>query len=377
MVRRLWTISLLCTFMKKLDAYILKFFMKTFFFSLFLFAVITIAVDASEKAEDFIRSGLGISDIAGKYYLGFLPHMISLLFPVFVLIAVVFFTSRLAARSEVVAILSTGVSLRRFLFPYWVGGIFLALLLGVSNHFLVPVANKIRTDFEERYIDMGAINNPSAQYINNLHLRVDTFTYAGFRSFDTSSKVGQGFFLEKIRDNKVYYNLRSEMITWDTAKKQWRLENGIERTINGMNETVKKVDTTYLNIGYKPIDLAYDDHLKDKLRTPRLARFIKQEEMRGSETVNELKFERYRRDAYAISVIVMTMIAAILASRKVRGGSGLHLALAFIIGVTFIVFDKFSMVFSTKGNFPPVIAAWLPCVLFAGLAFWLYKRAPK
>lgn len=377
MVRRLWTISLLCTFMKKLDAYILKFFMKTFFFSLFLFAVITIAVDASEKAEDFIRSGLGISDIAGKYYLGFLPHMISLLFPVFVLIAVVFFTSRLAARSEVVAILSTGVSLRRFLFPYWVGGIFLALLLGISNHFLVPVANKIRTDFEERYIDMGAINNPSAQYINNLHLRVDTFTYAGFRSFDTSSKVGQGFFLEKIRDNKVYYNLRSEMITWDTAKKQWRLENGIERTINGMNETVKKVDTTYLNIGYKPIDLAYDDHLKDKLRTPRLARYIKQEEMRGSETVNELKFERYRRDAYAISVIVMTMIAAILASRKVRGGSGLHLALAFIIGVTFIVFDKFSMVFSTKGNFPPVIAAWSPCVLFAGLAFWLYKRAPK
>lgn len=377
MVRRLLTISLLCTLMKKLDAYILKFFMKTFFFSLFLFAVITIAVDASEKAEDFIRSGLGISDIAGKYYLGFLPHMISLLFPVFVLIAVVFFTSRLASRSEVVAILSTGVSLRRFLFPYWIGGIFLALLLGVSNHFLVPVANKIRTDFEERYIDMGAINNPSAQYINNLHLRVDTFTYAGFRSFDTSTKVGQGFFLEKIRDNKVYYNLRSEMITWDTAKKQWRLENGIERTINGMNETVKKVDTTYLNIGYKPIDLAYDDHLKDKLRTPGLARFIKQEEMRGSETVNELKFERYRRDAYAISVIVMTMIAAILASRKVRGGSGLHLALAFIIGVMFIVFDKFSMVFSTKGNFPPVIAAWLPCVLFAGLAFWLYKKAPK
>lgn len=363
--------------MKKLDAYILKFFMKTFFFSLFLFAVITIAVDASEKAEDFIRSGLGIGDIASKYYLGFLPHMISLLFPVFVLIAVVFFTSRLASRSEVVAILSTGVSLRRFLFPYWVGGILLALLLGVSNHFLVPTANKIRTDFEERYIDMGAINNPSSQYINNLHLRIDSFTYAGFRSFDTATKIGQGFFLEKIRDTKVFYNLRSETITWDTAKKQWRLENGIERTINGLNETVTKVDTKYLNIGYKPIDLSYDDHLKDKLRTPRLSRFIKQEEMRGSETVNELKFERYRRDAYAISVIVMTMIAAILASRKVRGGSGLHLALAFIIGVTFIVFDKFAMVFSTKGNFPPVIAAWLPCVLFAGLAFWLYKRAPK
>jgi lipopolysaccharide export system permease protein len=363
--------------MKILDAYILKFFMKTFFFSLFLFAVITIAVDASEKAEDFIRSGLTINEIAGKYYMGFLPHMISLLFPVFVLIAVVFFTSRLAARSEVVAILSTGVSLRRFLYPYWIGGILLALLLGVSNHFLIPPANKVRTEFEDRYIDMGAINNPSSQYINNLHLRVDSFTYAGFRSFDTTSKIGQGFYLSRIKNNQVVYNLRSETFTWDTAKKQWRLDNVIERTINGIRETVKKMDLFYLNLGYKPIDFSYDDHLKDKLRTPQLINFIEKEEIRGSETVNELKFERHRRDAYAISVIVMTMIAAILASRKVRGGSGLHLALAFIIGVTFVVFDKFSMVFSTKGNFPPIIAAWLPCFLFAGLAFWLYKRAPK
>lgn len=363
--------------MKILDKYILRFFMKTFFFSLALFTVITIAVDASEKAEDFIRSGLNAGQIASKYYLGFLPHMISLLFPVFVLIAVVFFTSRLASRTEVVAILSTGVSLRRFLFPYWIGGILLALLLGIANHFLIPPANRIRTEFEERYIDMGAINNPNVRYLNNLSLRIDSFTYGGLRSFDTVSKTGQGFFMDRIENNKIVYNLRSEQFTWDTIKKTWRLENVIERTINGLKETVKKVDTQYLNIGYKPIDLSYDEHLKDKLKTPQLNRFIAREELRGAETVNALKFERYRRDAYAISVIVMTMIAAILACRKVRGGSGLHLALAFIIGVTFIVFDKFAMVFSTKGNFPPMIAAWLPCVLFAGLAFWLYRKAPK
>lgn len=363
--------------MKILDKYILGFFMKTFFFSLFLFAVITVAVDASEKAEDFIRSGLTFNEIVTKYYLGFLPHMISLLFPVFVLIAVVFFTSRLASRSEVLAILSTGVSLRRFLLPYWIGGILLALLLGISNHFLIPVANKIRTDFEDRYIDMGAINNPNVRYLSNLSLRIDSFTYAGIRSFDTVSKMGQGFFMDRVDKNEVVYNLRSDNFSWDTSKKMWRLENVIERTINGLRETVKKIDTQYLNFGYKPVDLAYDDHLKDKLKTPDLIRFIKREKLRGSETVNALAFERYRRDAYAISVIVMTLIAAILACRKIRGGSGLHLALAFIIGVTFIVFDKFSMVFSTKGNFPPMIAAWLPCFLFAGLAFWLYQKAPK
>ena len=339
--------------------------------------MITVAVDASEKAEDFIRSGLSFNDIASKYYLGFLPHMISLLFPVFVLIAVVFFTSRLASRSEVVAILSTGVSLRRFLLPYWIGGIFLALLLGVANHFFVPAANKIRTDFEERYVDMGAIKNPNVRYLSNLHFRIDSFTYAGLRSFDTVAKSGQGFFMDRVQNNKVVYNLRSDIITWDTAKKQWRLENAIERKINGIKEEVKQLGQHYIKLGYQPTDLAYDDHLKDKVRTPALNKLIKQESIRGSESVNELKFERYRRDAYAISVIVMTLIAAILASRKVRGGSGLHLALAFIIGVTFIVFDKFSMVFSTKGNFPPIIAAWLPCVLFAGLAYWLYRRSPK
>ncbi len=363
--------------MKLLDKYILRFFMKTFFFSLALFTVITIAVDASEKAEDFIKSGLNAGEIASKYYLGFIPHMISLLFPVFVLIAVVFFTSRLAARTEVVAILSTGVSLKRFLLPYWIGGILLALLLGVANHFLIPSANKIRTDFEEQYIDMGAINNPNVRYLNNISLRIDSFTYGGIRSFDTVSKLGQGFFMDKIVGNKVVYNLRSDNFAWDTAKKIWRLENVIERKIDGLKETVTKIDTQYINFGYKPIDLSTDEHLKDKLKTPALNKFIGREQLRGSETVNALLFERYRRDAYAISVIVMTMIAAILACRKVRGGSGLHLALAFIIGVTFIVFDKFSMVFSTKGNFPPLIAAWLPCVLFAGLALWLYKRAPK
>ena len=363
--------------MKLLDAYILKFFLKTFFFSLFLFAIITVAVDASEKAEDFIRSGLSFNDIATKYYLGFLPHMISLLFPVFVLIAVVFFTSRLAARSEVVAMLSIGMSLNRFLRPYWIGGILLALLLGASNHFFVPAANKIRTDFEARYVDMGNINNPTGQYLSNLHIRIDTYTYAGFRSFDTASKTGQGFYLQKVKNNQVFYNIRSETIIWDTAKKQWRMDNAIERKINGLKEEVKMLPVYYIKLGYKPLDLSTDDHLKDKLKTPRLTKYIAQEVLRGSETVSALKFERYRRDAYAVSVIVMTMIAAILASRKVRGGSGLHLAMAFIIGVTFIVFDKFAMVFSTKGNFPPMIAAWLPCLLFAVLAFWLYKKAPK
>lgn len=363
--------------MKVLDWYILKSFLKTFFFLLLIFSMITLAIDASEKSEDFVRSGLGFSDIVTKYYYGFLPHIISLLFPVFVLIAVVFFTSKLALRSEIVAMLSVGMSLNRILRPYWVGGVFLALALGLSNHFLIPVANIIRTNFENKYVDMGNIAKQQRQYLNNIHFRVDTYTYAGMRNYDTTTKIGNGFFLEKVKDNQVYYNLRSESILWDTAKKQWKLENAVERKINGLKEDVKTLSNYYLKMGYLPSDISEDDFKKDKLKTPALNRFIKQEQIRGSEGVNAIKFERYRRDASAISVIIMTMIAAILACRKIRGGSGFHLALAFIIGVTFIVLDKFSMVFSTKGNLPPLLAAWIPNVIFAFIAYRLYKRAPK
>ncbi len=363
--------------MKILDWYILKSFLKTFFFLLLIFTMITLAVDASEKSEDFVRSNLSFTQIVTQYYYGFLPHIISLLFPVFVLIAVVFFTSKLAGRSEIVAMLSTGMSLRRFLLPYWIGGIFLALALGLANHFLVPVANIIRTDFENRYVDMGNIAKQQRQYLNNLHFRVDTYTYAGMRNYDTTAKTGNGFFLEKVKGNQVVYNLRSETIIWDTAKKQWKLESAVERKIDGMKEEVKMLSNHYVKLGYRPSDISEDEFKKDKLKTPALNKFIRQESIRGSETINAIKFERYRRDSSAVSVIVMTLIAAILACRKIRGGSGFHLALAFIIGVSFIITDKFSMVFSTKGNLPPMMAAWIPNFLFALVALWLYKKAPK
>ncbi|MFT3843856.1 MAG: LptF/LptG family permease [Lacibacter sp.] len=363
--------------MKILDRYILKAFLKTFFFLLLIFTTITVAIDASEKSEDFVRSGLGFADVTAKYYSGFIPYMTGLLFPVFVLISVVFFTSKMAGRSEIVAMLSIGMSLRRFLVPYWIGGVFLALVLGLSNHFVIPVANVIRTDFENRYIDMGNIQKQQRQYLSNLHFRVDTFTYAGMRNYDTSSKIGNGFYLERVKNNEVIYNLRSETIQWDTAKKKWKLETAIERKINGMKEEVKTLSGYYLQLGYRPADLAQDEFRKDKLKTPALNRFIKQEEIRGSETISAVKFERYRRDSSAVTVIIMTMIAGILASRKVRGGSGLHLALAFIIGVTYIIFDKFAMVFSTKGNLHPLLAAWIPNVCFAIVAYWLYKKSPK
>jgi lipopolysaccharide export system permease protein len=363
--------------MKKLDRYILFIFLKTFFFSIFLFALIATAIDASEKSEDFIQSNLTFSEIFRQYYIGFIPHIITLLFPVFILISVVFFTSRLAMRSEIVAMLSVGMSLRRILRPFWIGGIFFMLLLGLLNHYIIPEANTIRTNFEHKYIHLKNMGGSASSYVNNIYFRIDSNTYAGIRSFDTVSRTGNGFFLSRLRNGQMQMNMRAETIVWNEAKKQWQLNNVVERKIVGYKEEVKYLATTQIQFGYKPGELATDEYQKDKLKTPDLNRLIDKEEARGSEGVIALKFERYRRDANAVSVIVMTLIAGILASRKIRGGSGFHMGLAFVIGVSFILVDKFSMVFSIKGNLHPLMAAWLPTFLFGLLTLRLYQQAPK
>ncbi|MES1161156.1 MAG: LptF/LptG family permease [Bacteroidota bacterium] len=175
----------------------------------------------------------------------------------------------------------------------------------------------------------------------------------------------------------VYYNLRAETIRWDPAKKDWKLTSIIERKIDGLQETLKKIDTLHVNLNVVPKELRRDDYLKDKLTTPELKQFIHMEEIRGSEGLNTFKVERYHRDATPFSVIIMTLIGAIIATRKIRGGSGFQLAIGIVMAATFVVMDKFAITFSTKGDFPPMLAAWIPNIIFSGVAVVLYIKTPK
>jgi lipopolysaccharide export system permease protein len=197
------------------------------------------------------------------------------------------------------------------------------------------------------------------------------------RDFDTSSKTGRVFFLEKVKDNKVYYNLRAELLRWDTATSKWQLVNAAERVVDSMGEKLTYYPTYSLEMKVHPSELRKDYYLKDKLTTPELIRFIKQEEIRGTEGLNTLKVERYRRTATPAAVLLLTLIGVAIASRKTRGGSGMHLALGIVIAALFIVSDRFSTVFATKGHFPPLLAAWLPNIVFSVVAVILYRKAPK
>jgi lipopolysaccharide export system permease protein len=366
--------------MKKLDWYILKKFFVTFFFCIFLFTLISIVVDISEKTDDFIKSGLGFTGIIMQYYIGFVPYIIALLFPLFVLIAVVFFTSKMAGKSEIVAILASGTSFRRFLVPYIIGGGALALLLLYSAHLVIPRANDIRGSFETRYVNGNNSYNALVFSGNDIYERLDSFSYFGIRNYDTARKYGGPFFLHRIKGStQLVYNLRAESIIWDTTghKSRWVLRNVFERTITGMHEVVAVTTRKEMPFNFKPFDLSHDEFAKDKLPTPELSRFIKLEELRGAEDVNTLKVERYRRSATPITVLILTLIGATVASRKVRGGSGAHIAIAFVIGILFILMDRFSTIFSSKGNLPPIIAAWIPNAVFIAVTYYLYRRAPK
>ncbi len=363
--------------MKKLDWYILRKFLSTFVFTMFTITVIAVVIDTSEKADDFVKSGLSSWQLVTHYFIGFVPFIMSMIFPLMVFIACIYFSSKMAGQSEFIAILAGGVRYPRMLRPFVVGAVLLALLYWFASRYWVPKAEGIRTNFQSVYIDRNSSYNSDLYRTNNFYLRVNAGTYVGLRYYDTARKTASSFFLSKVKNDQIYYNLRAEVIRWDTAKKDWLLTGAVEHTNDGLKETARLIPSMHMNLNVRPEELRRDQYLKDKYTTPELNRFIKMEELRGSEGLNTYKEESFHRDASPFSVIILTIIGAVVGTRKVRGGSGMHLAIGLVMAAVFVIMDKFSVTFATKGNFSPMLAAWMPNIIFGVVAVWLYWRAPK
>lgn len=363
--------------MKILDWYILKKYFITFLFFLLALTAIVLIIDLSERTDDFAKTKLPALTIIQEYYFGFIPRIDALLFPLFVFLSVIFFTSIMAGRSEIIAILGNGISFRRFLLPYFVGGVLLSAFLWWANQSFLPKANAKWANFSAKYIDESYAGIRNQSFLNNYYFRLDSFSYAGVRYYDTITRTGNSFFMQTFRNNQLVYNLRAETINWDTATKKWKLTGITERYINGLHEELKHSTDKQMQYNFKPRDLQRDEYMKDKLTTKDLNDYIRLEKLRGSEVVNTLMLEKSSRDAGPPSVLILTMIGAIVASKKIRGGSGFHLAIGVVISVLYILVGRFSSVFAMKGNFDPVLAAWIPNMFFALLAYYLYRRAPK
>jgi lipopolysaccharide export system permease protein len=335
----------------------------------------------SEKAEDFVRSNLSTYQIFNQYYLGFIPHMTALLFPLFVFIAVIFFTSQMAGRSEIIAILASGVTYNRWLRPYLMGGIFLGFILLLAGMYTVPNANKKRTLFESKYVDANSSYERTISTANDrgasMYLKIDSFTYAVINNYDTATKSSSGCFLYKIINNKLVQNVKAEKMYWNDKTKRWKLQTIITRDIDTVKEKLIQTAEQQLSFTATPRDLLRGKYTKDILTSPELKRYIEIEGEKGSENINELLVEYGRRIATAVSVIILTLMGAIVAGKKVRGGSGSHLAMGILIALLYILTDKFSTIFSTKGNLPPTMAVWIPNFIFSFVVLYLYKKAPK
>lgn len=352
--------------------------MSTFVVSLLLFTLISVVIDISEKMDDFVKSNLSVYKIITLYYIGFVPHIVTLLMPIFIFISVIFFTSKMAANTEIVAIYASGVSFNRWLRPYFICGVFLAIILWLNINYLVPKANIIKNNFEAQYIDANSSYNALTRGSDNIYLKLDSNTYCGIHNFVERSYFSSYFFIYKFKNGKLFYNLRSSGFQYDTATKDWILNNVYERWLSDdQGEIVKQTDVLRRRYIFTPQDLSRDKYTKDKLNTAELKHLMVLEELRGAERVKDLKMEYYRRQVTPFIALLLVFIGAIIAGKKVRGGRGVHLALGIGISASFVLLERFSTIFATKGNFPPLLAATTPLILFIIVIIIFYKNAQK
>ena len=357
---------------KILDRYIIGKFMTTFFFALGLIIVIAIVFDVSEKIDDFLEKKAPFHSIVFDYYLNFIPYFANLFSPLFIFISVIFFTSKMAGQTEIVAILSSGVSFRRLLIPYMVVAALLASLSYFLNGYVIPHSNETRLAFENTYI-----KNPYVLKSRNIHRQIYPGQFIYFESYNTIEKMGFRFTYEEFEGGNLKYKLQSDRLVWDTINGHWRAENYMIREIEGMQESIRKgmrFDTTF---SFTPEEFSRRENNIIAMDNQELNAFIAEKKMRGAEGLQFDLVEKHRRIAYPFATFILTLIGVALSSRKVRGGIGIQIGAGILLSFTYIMFMQVSTTFATNGDFPAVIAVWIPNLMYAVIAAYLLKNAPK
>lgn len=358
--------------MKKIDLYIIRKFLGTFFLSMSLIIVIVIIFDLSENIDDLIESSAPVSGIIFDYYLNFIPYFVNLFSPLFTFIAVVFFTAQMATRSEIVAILGGGISFRRMLMPYLAAALFLTAISFYLANFLIPLTNRNMLAFKNTYI-----RNKYHNTNRNIHMQISPGTFIYVESYTVETNTGHNFSMEKFSNGSLFYKLNASRITYDSLKMQWTLRDYNLRLVNGMKEQLvygHKMDTA-LNL--TPADFYRKQDNMDVMNFMQLRKFIEDETMKGSDNIRLYEMEKHRRVASPFAAIVLTLIGVSVSSRKVRGGVGLHIAFGMAVTFSYVLFLRFVETFATYGSMPPYIAAWAPNLVYGALGLYLLWKAPK
>jgi len=353
------------------DWYILRQFLGTFLYALLILALVAGVIDYSQKVQDFVEHQAPGSEIA-RYYSNFIPHITAVLYPLFVFIACIFFTSRLAYRSELIAAIATGTTFPRLLRPYWIGGGLLALFSLWANHRIVPQANRERLRFEDRFVHDRPHSAPE-----NIHLRLSPTLYVFMRSYDFASAQAYNFTVDELKGTELVRKTVAVSAQYDSARRTWTLRDAWVRTNAGLREKLEHHDSLVKPYRFTPRDITQNQDVMLAIPSDELRASAEQQRIRGSENLNFYLVELHRRSSQPASVLILTIIGVCIASRKVRGGSGLHLAIGVAISAAYILAMQFSTTLSTKGGLNPLVAVWIPNLLFAGLAAYLYRQRVK
>ncbi len=359
--------------LKIIDRYIIKKFMGTFFYAITLLILIVIIFDVSENIDSFIKNEAPLKAIIIDYYINFVPYFINLFIYLFTFISVIFFTSKLAGDTEIIAILSSGVSFRRLLWPYMLSAFTLAIMSFYMGNFLIPKTNQARRVFKNTYME-DLVRDQS----RNLHLQIEPNTFAFVESYNRALATGYKFSIEKFDGQRLTYKLMADKIMHDSVNDSWKLKDYYIRTIDsaGRQKLVKgeMMDTT---LALKVTDLYKVKEVFEEMNLYELNDYIRSEKAKGSIAYKSFEIEKHKRLAGPAAIIILTLIGVALSSRKVRGGIGMHLGAGIALTFSYILLMQVSTVFSTFGNLSPVIASWIPNIIFLFIGLYLLKKAPK
>lgn len=358
--------------MKILDKYIIKKMLSTYLFTVLMLVTVICVLDYTEKSDAFVKCNLSFEQVFMQYFLNFIPYMANMLSPITIFIATVFVTSKMASHTEIIAMLNGGMSFRRLLWPFVMSSSIIAVVIFVFIGWIIPNANKKRIEFEVKYLKDQFYYNG-----RNIHFKTAENTYVYLESYNNQMKTGYQFTQEKIVNNLLVEKLKTTRITWDSTANKWLLDNYSVHTFDGIKETVSKGPSLKMDIGLKPSDFESQYMLHETLTFDELDDYITLLKSRGVENIEPYLIERYERYAYPFAIIILTLIGVILSSRKTREGVGLQVALGFLLAFAYIIMVIMSRSFGGKGSLDPMLAAWLPNIVFSTIGLVLYTRVQK
>ena len=339
--------------LKILDRYIIRKFLGTYFFSIALIIVIVVVFDWTEKTDDFFELKAPLDAILFQYYANFIPFFINKFSGLFTFIAVIFFTSKMAYQTEITAILSSGVSFRRLMWPYFISSMIIAMLSLGLNLWVIPVTSEKQVAFEAKYLK----KRQNIRYDRHIYRQIEPGLFAYVRGYSGRDQRASFFALEKYEGNQMVAMLEAAEVKFNPETHHWTAERYLTRTFD--------------------VELGRVNELMKTMKIGRLNEFISQQKVKGSNLIGLLEVERHTRYSYPLATFILTLIGVSLSSRKIRGGMGLHIGVGITLCFTYILFGRFFEEFAKGGVMNPALAVWIPNIIYAVVAVYLYRNAPK